>query len=92
MGAGAGDLDALKACTMRSVTVGNTPGVLTEATADMGWALLMAAARRIPEGNAFAKSDAYTAYVNAAADKKNNNKTSTSVAKATMLKQYPPCI
>ena len=50
--------------TSRAVAVGNTPGVLTEATADMGWALLMACARRIPEGNDFAKSDAYTAYDN----------------------------
>ncbi|HEY8169444.1 MAG TPA: D-glycerate dehydrogenase [Candidatus Limnocylindrales bacterium] len=38
------------ACTRRGVPVGNTPGVLTETTADLAWALLMAAARRIPEG------------------------------------------
>jgi len=40
----------LKAATARSIPVGHTPGVLTEATADMAFALLMAAARRIPEG------------------------------------------
>ncbi len=38
------------ACTRRGVAVGNTPGVLTETTADLAFALLMAAARRIPEG------------------------------------------
>lgn len=38
------------ACTARGVLVTNTPGVLTEATADMTWALLLAAARRLPEG------------------------------------------
>ncbi|HEX6121881.1 MAG TPA: D-glycerate dehydrogenase [Ktedonobacterales bacterium] len=36
--------------TARGVVVGNTPGVLTETTADFAFALLMAAARRIPEG------------------------------------------
>lgn len=38
------------ACTARGVLVTNTPGVLTDATADMTWALLLAAARRLPEG------------------------------------------
>ncbi len=32
------------------ITVTNTPGVLTESTADLTWALILAAARRIPEG------------------------------------------
>jgi glyoxylate reductase len=41
------DLDA---ATARGIPVGHTPGVLTEATADMTFALLMTAARRIPEG------------------------------------------
>ncbi|MEI6547562.1 MAG: D-glycerate dehydrogenase [Burkholderiales bacterium] len=40
------DLDA---CTARGVLVTNTPDVLTEATADMAWTLLMAAARRVSE-------------------------------------------
>ena len=35
------------AATERGVTVCNTPGVLTETTADLAWALLMAAARRV---------------------------------------------
>jgi glyoxylate reductase len=38
------------ACTQRGIPVGNTPGVLTETTADLAFALLMAVARRIPEG------------------------------------------
>lgn len=38
------------AATARGVLVGNTPGVLTETTADFAFALLMAAARRIVEG------------------------------------------
>jgi glyoxylate reductase len=38
------------ACTARGVAVCNTPGVLTEATADFAWALLMSTARRVVEG------------------------------------------
>lgn len=41
------DLDAARA---RSIQVGNTPDVLTDATADLTWALLLAAARKLPEG------------------------------------------
>jgi len=43
------------ACARRGVRVGNTPGVLTETTADLSWALLMAAARRLPEGDRFVR-------------------------------------
>jgi glyoxylate reductase len=39
----------LAACARHGVAVGNTPGVLTEATADLALALLLAVARRIPE-------------------------------------------
>jgi lactate dehydrogenase-like 2-hydroxyacid dehydrogenase len=38
------------ACTRRGVLVGNTPGVLTDTTADLAFALILAAARRLPEG------------------------------------------
>jgi len=41
----------IAAATRRGVVVTNTPGVLTEATADMAWALLLAAARRLGEGD-----------------------------------------
>ncbi|MEA2674983.1 MAG: glyoxylate reductase, partial [Chloroflexota bacterium] len=43
------------ACTKRGVAVGNTPGVLTETTADLAWTLLMAAARRITEGDRYVR-------------------------------------
>ncbi len=43
------------AATSRGVAVCNTPGVLTETTADFTWALLMAAARRIPEGRDYVR-------------------------------------
>jgi lactate dehydrogenase-like 2-hydroxyacid dehydrogenase len=39
------------ACTARGIRVGNTPGVLTETTADLAFALLMAVARRIVESD-----------------------------------------
>ena len=43
------------ACRARGVVVGNTPGVLTETTADLAFALLMAAARRLPEGSRYVR-------------------------------------
>ena len=42
---------------LRGITVTNTPGVLTEDTADMAMALILAAARRIPEGSRVIGSD-----------------------------------
>jgi glyoxylate reductase len=44
------------AATARRIPVGNTPGVLTEATADYTWALLLGAARRLVEASAYARS------------------------------------
>lgn len=41
----------LAACTQRGIKVSNTPGVLSEATADQAFALLLAAARRVTEGH-----------------------------------------
>ena len=43
-------------CTRRGVMATNTPDVLTDTTADLAWALLMAAARRIGEGDRFLRS------------------------------------
>ncbi|HEX2025301.1 MAG TPA: D-glycerate dehydrogenase [Actinomycetota bacterium] len=43
-------------CTRRGVMATNTPEVLTETTADTAWALMMAAARRVPEGDRFLRS------------------------------------
>jgi lactate dehydrogenase-like 2-hydroxyacid dehydrogenase len=39
------------AATARSVAITNTPGVLTDATADLTWALIFAVARRVVEGD-----------------------------------------
>ncbi|MFB8167850.1 2-hydroxyacid dehydrogenase [Kitasatospora purpeofusca] len=44
------------ACAERGITVTNTPGVLTAATADMAWALLLAATRRLGEGERLLRS------------------------------------
>ncbi|MCH1494597.1 MAG: D-glycerate dehydrogenase [Rubripirellula sp.] len=41
----------VEAATKRRIPVTNTPGVLTDSTADMTWALLMDAARRVTEGD-----------------------------------------
>jgi glyoxylate reductase len=43
------------ACARRGIPVGNTPGVLTDTTADLAWTLLMAAARRVPEGDRYVR-------------------------------------
>lgn len=43
------------AATARSIPIGNTPGVLTDATADLTWALLMSAARKIVEAERFVR-------------------------------------
>lgn len=45
----------VQAATERGIVVTNTPGVLTETTADLAWALLMAVARRIVEGDKFTR-------------------------------------
>lgn len=52
----------LKAATERNIMVTNTPGVLTDATADFAWALLMATARRIPEAERYARAGKYKAW------------------------------
>jgi len=46
----------------RGIVVGNTPGILDGATADMGFCLLLAAARRLVEGDRYARSSAFTRY------------------------------
>ena len=49
----------LAAATARGIPVGHTPGVLTETTADLTLALMLAAARRIPEADGFVRSGAW---------------------------------
>lgn len=53
------DLDA---ATELGIPVTNTPGVLTETTADFAWTLLMAAARRVVEGDAFTRAGKFKAW------------------------------
>lgn len=46
----------LQEATKRGIYVTNTPGVLTETTADFAWALLMAVARRVVEGDKYVRT------------------------------------
>ncbi len=46
----------VKAATKREIPVSNTPGVLTDATSDMAWALLFSVARRIVEADTFTRA------------------------------------
>lgn len=46
--------------TRRGILVTNTPGVLTETTADFTWTLLMAAARRVVEGDRYVRAGRFT--------------------------------
>jgi glyoxylate reductase len=55
MAVGFDNIDVAEA-TKRGIQVGNTPGVLTETTADFAFALLMAAGRRIPEGERYVRA------------------------------------
>ena len=49
----------LAACKSRGVIVTNTPNAVTEGTADMAWALILAVARRLVEADHFARSPEY---------------------------------
>ena len=50
------------AAEMRGVVVTNTPDVLTDTTADLAWALILACARRVVEGTELIKSGAWTGW------------------------------
>ena len=54
MAVGVDNVD-VAACAARGIPVGNTPGVLTETTADMAWALILASARRVVEAAEYVK-------------------------------------
>ena len=45
----------LEAATARGIPVGNTPGVLTDSTADLAVALMLGIGRRLPEGDAYVR-------------------------------------
>jgi glyoxylate reductase len=53
------DVDA---ATQRSVAVCNTPGVLTEATADIAWTLVLGVARRVSEADRLARSGQWSGW------------------------------
>lgn len=52
----------LKAAERRGVVVTNTPDVLTEATADLTWGLILAVARRMKEGQGILAGDRWTGW------------------------------
>jgi len=60
-GVGVDHID-LKAAVERGIPVGNTPGILDGATADMGFTLLLAAGRRLCEGDRYARGPDFTRY------------------------------
>jgi len=53
------DVDA---ATRRGILVTNTPGVLTDTTAELAWALVFAVARRIPEADRFTREGRFTGW------------------------------
>ena len=55
MAVGVDNVD-VPAATAHKIPVGNTPGAMTEATADMAFALMLSAARRIVEGEKYVRS------------------------------------
>ena len=57
-GVGYDNID-LAAASERGIAVGNTPGILSETTADLTFALMLSAARRIAEGDRFARGGSW---------------------------------
>jgi len=52
----------VREATKKKVPVSNTPGVLTETTADLAWTLIMAVARRLVEADHFMRTGKYTSW------------------------------
>ncbi len=61
MAVGFNNID-VETATRLGIAVSNTPGVLSETTADLAFALLMATARRIPEAERFLRAGKYTGW------------------------------
>ncbi len=61
MAVGYNNID-VEAATRLGIAVSNTPGVLSDTTADLAFALLMATARRIPEAERFLRAGKYTGW------------------------------
>lgn len=62
MSVGVDHIDILEA-TKRKIPVGNTPGVLTDATADQAFGLMLAAARRITEAERFVRAGKWKTWI-----------------------------
>lgn len=62
MSVGVDHIDVVEA-TKRKIPVGNTPGVLTDATADQAFALMLAAARRITEAERFVRAGKWKTWI-----------------------------
>ncbi|MBX9679896.1 MAG: D-glycerate dehydrogenase [Gemmataceae bacterium] len=60
-GVGVDHID-ISAATARKIQVGNTPGILDGATADMAFALLLAVGRRVVEGDRYARGPEFVRY------------------------------
>jgi len=60
-GVGYNNIDVEEA-SKKGIIVTNTPGVLTDATADLAWGLLLAAARRIVESDKFSRAGKYKSW------------------------------
>jgi glyoxylate reductase len=60
-GVGYDNIDVGEA-TRRGILVTNTPDVLTEATADLAWALILATARRLGEGERMVRAGAFSGW------------------------------
>ena len=52
----------LEACRERGIRVTNTPGVLTDATADLAWTLILSTARRVVEGDQLVRAGRWTGW------------------------------
>jgi len=52
----------VEACTKKDIKVSNTPGVLTDTTADFAWSLLMSTARRVVEADRFARAGKFNGW------------------------------
>ena len=52
----------VKAATAKGIVVTNTPGVLTDSTADMAWALLLSITRRIVEGDRYTRAGKFVGW------------------------------
>src|SRR5947207_8219253 len=61
MAVGFNNID-IDTATRLGIAVSNTPGVLSDTTADLTFALLMATARRIPEAERFLRAGKYTGW------------------------------